>query len=200
MFSLEQNKYDMENFGTATKRQRWALFCLSHLDYREKELSKEEAAAMIAKLVKQKNIPAKVSKKTIEDELADYLYEHWEEVMKSAMPSMNEKSIVETEMLGQTRRFAFIGVGCGITYLTHRKGNKRAEAIKAAANKLHFGLAQTWFLNRFTEEEKAYYDKIGCPLGAIWQQDMNMQQAYYYKVLDFARMKGVNMSVKSFLD
>ena len=45
-----------------------------------------------------------------------------------------------------------------------------------------------------------YYEKIGCPLGAIWQQDMNMQQAYYYKVLDFAKSKGVNMDVKSFLD
>ena len=198
IFSLEQNKYDMENFGTATKRQRWALYCLTHTDYRQQELSKEDAAALIAKLMKGKTV--KKSKKTIEDELVDYLHEHWDEVMNDAMPSMNEKSIVETEMLGQTRRFAFIGVGCGITYLTHRKGNKKAEAIKAAANKLHFGLAQTWFLKRFTEEDKAYYDKIGCPLGAIWQQDMNMQQAYYYKVLDFARMKGVNMSVKSFLD
>ena len=42
--NMKQNTTD---FGTATKRQRWALFCLSHLDYREKELSKEEAAAMI---------------------------------------------------------------------------------------------------------------------------------------------------------
>lgn len=191
---------EQTNFGTATKRQRWALWCLSKIDYREKELSKEEASAMIAKLMKKKSIPTKVSKKSIEEELGDYLYEHWEEVMQAALPSMKEKSIVETEMLGQTRRFAFIGVGCGITYLTHRKGNKRAEAIKNAANELHYGLAQTWFLNHFTEEEKAYYEKIGCPLGAIWQQDMNMQQAYYYKVLDFANMKGVKMNMKSFLD
>ena len=190
----------MENFGTATKRQRWALWILTKLDYREKELSKEEASAMIAKLMKQKSIPKKVSKKSVEEELRDYLYEHWDEIMKAAMPSMDEKSIVETEMCGETRRFAFIGVGCGITYLTHRKGNKRAEAIKAAANKLHFGAAQNWFMSRFTHEQEMYYEKIGCPLGAIWQQDQNMQQAYYYKVLDFAKMKGVNMSVKSYLD
>ena len=151
----------MENkYGTATTRQRWALYCIAKKDYREVVLSKEEAAEL----------------------------------------SMDEKSVVETEWNGDVKRFAFIGVGCGITYLTHRKGNKKAEAIKAAANKLHFGLAQTWFLNKFTEEQKNYYERIGCPLGAIWQQDMNMQQAYYYKVLDFAKSKGVNMDVKSYLD
>ena len=190
-------------YGTATARQRWALYCITKKDYRETMLSKEEAAELIKKLGTpnyKKKTNVKTNVKTIEDELGDYLYEHWDEVMKSAMPSMDKKGIVETEHNGDVKRFAFIGVGCGITYLTHRKGNKKAEAIKAAANKLHYGLAQTWFMNRFTDEQKRYYEKIGCPLGAIWQQDMNMQQAYYYKVLDFAKSKGVNMDVKSFLD
>lgn len=194
----------MENkYGTATARQRWALYCITKKDYRETMLSKEEAAELIKKLGTpnyKKKTNVKTNAKTIEDELGDYLYKHWDEVMKSAMPSMDKKGIVETEYDGNVKRFAFIGVGCGITYLTHRKGNKKAEAIKAAANKLHHGLAQTWFLNCFNEEQKKYYKKIGCPLEAIWQQDMNMQQAYYYKVLDFAKSKGVNMDVKSYLD
>ena len=190
----------MENnlYGTATARQRWALYCITKKDYRKTMLSKEDAAELIKTLGTQ-NYKKKTNAKTIEEELTDYLYKHWEEVMKAAMPSMNEKSVVVNE-LNPAERWGFIGVGCGITYLTHRKGNKKAEAIKAAANKLHYGLAQTWFMNRFTGEQKAYYEKIGCPLGAIWQQDMNMQQAYYYKVLDFAKMKKVNMDVKSFLD
>ena len=36
------------NFGTATKRQRWALFCLTKKDYREVCISKEEASTMIS--------------------------------------------------------------------------------------------------------------------------------------------------------
>ena len=36
------------NFGTATKRQRWALFCLTKKDYREVCISKEEASEMIS--------------------------------------------------------------------------------------------------------------------------------------------------------
>lgn len=189
------------NFGTATKRQRWALYCLTHTDYRQQELSKEDASALIAKLMKEKTVkPAKKAKKSVEEELGDYLFEHWNSIMKSAMPSMGEKSVVEQTCGGETNYYVFIGVGCGITYLTCRKGNKKAEAIKAAANKLHSGLAQTWFLNRFTVNEQEHYEKIGCPLGAIWQQDQNMQQAYYYAVLDFAKAKGVKMNVKSFLD
>lgn len=189
------------NFGTATKRQRWALYCLTHTDYRQQKLSKEDASELIAKLMKEKTVePVKKTKKTVEEELGDYLYEHWDEVMKAAMQSMSKEAIVEQTCCGVTNYYAFIGVGCGITYLTCRKGNKKAEAIKEAANKLHSGLAQTWFLNRFTVNEQEHYEKLGCPLEAIWQQDMNMQQAYYYKVLDFAKTKGVKMDVKSYLD
>ena len=192
---MEQNITD---FGTATKRQRWALWCLAKLDYREKELSKEEASAMIAKLMKQKSVPKKVV--TVYDELRDYLKEHWDEIMKSAMPSMKKKSVVETEWNGDVKRYAFIGAGCGITYLTHRKGNKKAEAIKEAANKIHYKEALDWFTDKFTPDEQKYYERVGCPLGAIWTQDQNMQQAYYYAVLDFAKSKGVKMNVNSFLD
>ena len=192
---MEQNITD---FGTATKRQRWALWCLAKLDYREKELSKEEASAMIAKLMKQKSVPKKVV--TVYDELRDYLKEHWDEIMKSAMPSMEKKSVVETEWNGDVKRYAFIGAGCGITYLTHRKGNKKAEAIKEAANKIHYKEALDWFTDKFTPDEQKYYERVGCPLGAIWTQDQNMQQAYYYAVLDFAKSKGVKMNVNSFLD
>lgn len=38
------------NFGTATPRQRYALFCITKKDYRKVELSKEEASKMIADL------------------------------------------------------------------------------------------------------------------------------------------------------
>lgn len=37
------------NFGTATQRQRWALFCLTKKDYRKIDISKEEASELIAK-------------------------------------------------------------------------------------------------------------------------------------------------------
>ena len=61
--------------NTATPRQRWALYCITKKDYRNEVLSKEEAAKLIKELgdpqYKKKN-----SKKTIEDELLDYLKEH----------------------------------------------------------------------------------------------------------------------------
>lgn len=37
------------NFGTATHKQRWALFCLTKQDYREINISKKDASELIAK-------------------------------------------------------------------------------------------------------------------------------------------------------
>ena len=193
---MEQKTTD---FGTATKRQRWALYCLTKQDFRTKVLDKEVASSLIKDLMDKKNAKPKKAV-TVYEELRDYLKEHWDAIMKSAMPSMEKKSVVETEWNGDVKRYAFIGAGCGITYLTHRKGNKKAEAIKEAANKIHYKEALNWFMDKFTPEEQNYYERIGCPLGAIWTQDQNMQQAYYYAVLDFAKSKGVKMDVKSFLD
>ena len=193
---MEQKTTD---FGTATKRQRWALYCLTKQDFRTKVLDKEVASSLIKDLMDKKNAKPKKTV-TVYEELRDYLKERWDSIMKSAMPSMDEKSVVETEWNGDVKHYAFIGVGCGITYLTHRKGNKKAEAIKEAANKIHYNEALNWFMDKFTSAEQKYYEMIGCPLGAIWTQDQNMQQAYYYAVLDFAKSKGVKMDVKSFLD
>lgn len=44
------------DYGTATKRQRWAIFTLSHQDYREKYLSKESASDLIKGLIELKGL------------------------------------------------------------------------------------------------------------------------------------------------
>ena len=77
---------NMEN--TATPRQRWALYCITKKDYRNEVLSKEEAAKLIKELgdpqYKKKN-----SKKTIEDELLDYLKDHIDEMYQSFLDEIN---------------------------------------------------------------------------------------------------------------
>ena len=42
------------NFGTATYKQRWALFCLTKKDYRQVNISKEDASELIAKYKESK--------------------------------------------------------------------------------------------------------------------------------------------------
>jgi hypothetical protein len=98
------------------------------------------------------------------------------------------------------KKYAFIGFGCGITYFTYRKNNLKAKEIAERANTLLRGKISNMFLARFTHEEQKYYKNIGCPLLAIFSQDINIQQTYYSMVVKWAEENGVKMDYKSFLD
>ena len=189
----------MEN--TATPRQRWALYCITKKDYRNEVLSKEEAARLIKALGNPDY--KKKSNKSISDELLDYLKEHFEEMFGEAVKSLSVKSILEDDdhvPEDKKNRYAFIGFGCAITYFKYRKNNKKAEEIDKAARKFHYNEIEKMFMKKFTKKEQNYYEKIGCPLGAIWGQDQNMQLSYYYTVKNFAKSKGIHMDVISRLD
>jgi len=190
---------NMDN--TATPRQRWALYCITKKDYRNEILSKEEAAKLIKDLG-DPNYKKKINK-TLSEELLDYLKEHFNEMFNDAIKSLSLKSVIEDDdhvPANKKKRYAFIGFGCGITYLDYRKNNKKAEEIDKAARKYHYDNIEKMFLNKFTKKEHNYYNNIGCPLEAIWAQDQNMQLSYYYKVQDFAKSKGIDMKVISRLD
>lgn len=187
--------------NSATPRQRWALYCITKKDYRNEILSKEEAA----KLIKELGDPdyKKKSKKTLSEELFDYLKEHFDEMFGKAVESLSLKSIVEDDdhvPEDKKKRYAFVGFGCGITYFKYRKNNKKAEEINKAANQYHWNEIRQMFIKKFTAKERKYYEKIGCPLEAIWSQDQNMQLAYYHTVKDFAKTKGIEMEIISRLD
>ena len=187
--------------NTATPRQRWALFCITKKDYRNEILSKEEAA----RLIKELGTPdyKKKSNKTLSQELLDYLKEHFDEMFAEAVKSLSVKSILEDDdhvPENKKRRWAMVGVGCGITYFKYRKNNKRAEEINKAQSKFRFGEIEKMFLSKFTANERNYYKNIGCPLEAIWIQDQNMQLSYFYTVSEFAKSKGIEMKVISRLD
>jgi len=192
----------MEN--TATPRQRWALYCITKKDYRNEILSKEEAA----RLIKELGDPnyKKASKKTKEESLGDrlekYLVDNFDKLFKACGESMKIKSIVEDDptLTKNPKKYAFIGFGCGITYFTYRKNNLKAKEIAERANTLLRGKISNMFLARFTHEEQKYYKNIGCPLLAIFSQDINIQQTYYSMVVKWAEENGVKMNYKSFLD
>lgn len=191
----------MNTENTATPRQRWALFCITKKDYRNKILSKEEAA----RLIKELGTPdyKKKSNKSLSAELLDYLKEHFDEMFAGAVKSLSVKSILEDDdhiPADKKKRYAFIGFGLAITYFKYRKSNKQAEEINKAQKKFRFGEIEKMFLSKFTAKERNYYKKIGCPLEAIWTQDQNMQLSYYHTVREFAKSKGIEMEVVSHLD
>ena len=191
----------MEN-SKATSRQLWALYCITKKDYRNKNLSKDEAAKLISELGDKNYVEKPKTKKTLSEELLDYLYENFNKIFSSAVESLNYKSVVQADpkFSNDTRKFAFIGVGCGITYPVYRKNNKKLQEIDEAAHKYRRGEILDMFMSKFTKKEVEHYENIGCPLQAIWSQDQGMQYSYWQMVQSFAESKGLTMRIKSMLD
>lgn len=211
----------MENPNApATSRQRWALYLITKKDYRDVELTKQEAADLIKELGDpnykkrkdsncnkskdsncKKDKPARTSS-TLASKLEEYMVDHFEEIWRACTESMGIKSIVEEDKSnGQNRkRFAMIGVGCSISYFKYRKNNKKAKEIAETGKKLIRGKIEDMFIARFTKDERKYYERIGCPLEAIFSQDENIQSQCYYLVVKFAETQGIKMDYETRLD
>lgn len=190
----------MEN-NTATPRQRWALYCITKKDYRNEVLSKEEAARLIQELG-DPEYKKKVAKKSIEDELLDYLKEHIDDMYQAFLGETGYRSIIEDETPdsnGKKKRYAFVGLGCGFTCLKYRK-TKKAIAIDEAARKYRINEVLQMIIKKLPKKDYNYFKKIGCPVEAIWYQMQNLQLKYYQIVRDFAMTKGIEMEIYSHID
>lgn len=203
----------MENPNApATSRQRWALYLITKKDYRDVELTKQEAADLIKELGDpnykkskdsncKKDKPARTSS-TLASKLEEYMVDHFEEIWRACTESMGIKSVVEEDNSNgpNRKRFAMIGVGCSISYFKYRKNNKRAKEIAETGKKLIRGKIEDMFIARFTKDERKYYERIGCPLEAIFSQDGNIQSQCYYLVVKFAETQGIKMDYETRLD
>lgn len=189
----------MEN--TATSRQRWALYCITKKDYRNVELSKEEAAKLIKELGNKDY--KKKSKKTISEELLDYLKDNIDEIYNACLGEIGYKSILEDNVNPDPKtkeRWAFVGCGCGITWLTYRKNNKKAKEIDEAARKYRGEEILNLLVKKMPKKDYNYLKSIGCPFEAIWYQMQNLQCKYYYFVQKFAKDKGIEIEIHSHID
>ena len=82
--------------------------------------------------------------------------------------------------------YKFIGNGCGITYLMDDRRFKKTRELKEieynVINNLH-----EYIVNSFTDEEKAYFLKIGNPIMAVLMQDQQIQIEIYSRIVKFAK-------------
>ena len=195
----------MENPNApATSRQRWALYVITKKDYRDVELTKQEAADLIKKLGDpnyKKDKPARTGS-TLASKLEKYMTDHFEEIWKACGESLKIKSVVEEDKPNDPnrKRYAMIGFGCSISFFRYRKNNKKAKEIAEAGRKLIYGKIEDMFVARFTKEEQKYYENIGCPLRAIFSQDENIQSTCHYLVTKFAKENGIKMDYETRLD
>ena len=191
----------MEN-SKATPRQLWALYCITKKDYRNSNLTKEEAAKLIGELGSPDYKKTKKVSKTLSEELLEYLMENFDKMFDSAIKSLNYRSVVESDPMfsNDQRKYIFIGVGCGITYPVYRKNNKKLQEIDEAAHKYRWNEIKRMFMSKFSNKDVEYYERIGSPLEAIWSQDQGMQVSYWEMVRKFAESKGLKLQIRTMLD
>ena len=106
------------------------------------------------------------------------------------LPNVKKVFVIESAVvsdLGDDKEvYSFVGYGCGITYLKYDRRYKGAleldEIEYNVVNNLHEYIA-----NSFTDEEKAYYLKIGNPVMAVLMQDQQIQIEIYSRIVKFAK-------------
>ena len=193
----------------ATKKQLWAIYCLSKVDYRGKDLTMLDASVLIKRLQSEKsanaNVTPKPKKKTLETEFIDYMTDKMQGVINTAKKALQIKSVVETDPMFTDKKnmksYAFFGYGCGITIIDFDKRSKVGKEIKELGSKHRMTTFLNMFLKAFTQKEINYYQSVGCPLSAIYYQDIRINGAYEHAVASFMEMKGVkNVTTRTFDD
>ena len=106
------------------------------------------------------------------------------------LPSIKKVFGIESDIVSEfgddKKTYKFIGNGCGITYLMDDRRFKKTRELKEieynVINNLH-----EYIVNSFTDEEKAYFLKIGNPVMAVLMQDQQIQIEIYSRIVKFAK-------------
>lgn len=113
-----------------------------------------------------------------------------------------ESCVVGNDLNGNKRCYGFIGMGCGITYLKVDHRSKKAVRLKDIVYSIRRKVNDYIYDNWFTDDQKKYYESIGCPIQAVLQQDQQCQIEFYHLVVKYAKeiLKIKNITYISNLD
>lgn len=195
----------------ATRKQLWAIYCLSKVDYRGQDLTRLDASNLIQRLKVEKGTEStesapKAKKQTLEEEFIAFMTERMQNVIETAKKALQIQSVVEDDATIFTdekkrQKYAFFGFGCGITIIRYDKRSKVAKQIEELGSKHRTTTFLKMFLKAFTPKQIAYFDSVGFPLSAMYYQDIKISGAYENAVASFMTHKGVkNVRTQTFDD
>ena len=208
----------MNNFITeknaerpASKKQLWALYCLTKKDYRGQDLTMLDASKLIeqfnaSKVVSKigvndtsnqvRKISVRNKKPTLEQEFISYMENEIKEIIATCKQAIQIKSVVEDDPSffpnkKDRKQYAFFGFGCGFTIIDFDKRSKKGKLIKELSSKHHMTTFLKMFLKGFTKKEIKYFENVGFPLQAMYYQDIRISSTYEHAVASFMRKQGV---------
>lgn len=203
----------------ATRKQLWALYCITKKDYRNENLTMQQASELIEKFNAAKvvgnigvnNMPtttkvARPKKPSLEQEFISYMTERMQGVIAICKDAIKIKSVVEDDKkiftdASKRKQYAFFGYGCGISIIKFDKRSKLGKTIIELSSKHRNSTFLKVFLKGFTKEQVNYFHEVGFPLEAMYIQDIRISGKYENAVADFMREKGVkNVHVHTYYD
>jgi len=123
----------------ATRKQLWAIYCLSKKDYRGQDLTMLDASVLIKRLQGEKstNSTAKKSltkEQKLEKEFISYMTDKMQGVIATAKEALQIKSVIETDPMftdpKKMKQYAFFGFGCGISVINFDKRSMLAQRLR----------------------------------------------------------------------
>ena len=194
----------------ASKKQLWALYCLTKKDYRGEDLTMLDASNLINRLNAEKadkpNTPKASKKESLEKEFIAFMSDKMKGIIATCREQLKLKSVIEDDPSiftdpSKRKSYAFFGCGCGISVISFDKRSKVGKKIKELSAKHHMTTFLNMFLKGFEKKEIDYMINVGFPLQAMFYQNLKIDAEYEWAVADFMQSKGVkNVSVRTFDD
>lgn len=82
--------------------------------------------------------------------------------------------------------YAFVGNGCGITWLTFDGRSKKAKEVNEIIHEVRRA-CDRYLYGQFDDEAINYFQSIGSPVMAVLQQDQEIQQEFYSRVVAYCK-------------
>ena len=175
----------------ASKKQLWALFCITKQDWRGKNLTKGEASELIQKYSGERP-KAAATGKSLDSKIK-------EDIMSNLKPKLDKQmakafglqSVVDADLEGNLipggKRYKFFGSGCGWAWVKYDKRNKKLGEILDKYDDIYrhgyFEKFANEYIKKFKERE----------MGAVLSQDIDIQCIIKQAALDFAESIGINV-------
>lgn len=176
----------------ASKKQLWALFCITKQDWRGKNLTKGEASELIQKYSGERPQKSVATGKSLDSKIK-------EDIMNNLKPKLDKQmakafglqSVVgdadlEGNLIPGGKRYKFFGSGCGWAWVKYDKRNKKLGEILDKYDDIYrhgyFEKFANEYIKKFKERE----------MGAVLSQDIDIQCIIKQAALDFAESIGIN--------
>lgn len=174
----------------ASKKQLWALFCITKQDWRGKNLTKGEASELIQKYSGERTTQNKeaLSTNSIKKDIINNLKPKLDKQMEKAfgMQSVVGDADLEGNLIPGGKRYKFFGSGCGWAWVKYDKRNKKLGEVLDKYDEVY----RKGFFEKFANEYiKKYKER---ELGAVLSQDIDIQCIIKQAALDYAESIGIN--------